>query len=55
MDLQRRDTEAIIDETIAKCNRIQEVNRDINQAFEEIIAIFKQAARDCGYEEESDD
>ena len=39
--------EITIDDAIAKCQRIQEVVHEINEAWQDIIDIFKQAARDC--------
>ena len=48
-------TETTIDEAINKCQRFQEVTKEINTAWEDIIDIFKQAAADCGYEEVDDD
>ena len=43
--------EITIDNAIAKCQRIQEVACEINNAWLEVIRIFQQAAEDCGYTE----
>lgn len=42
--------QSIVDQSIAKCQRIQEITHEINDAFADIITIFKNAARDCGIE-----
>ena len=47
--------EVTLDTAIAKCQRIQEVAHEINEAWLDIIRIFQQAAEDCGYEEVDDD
>ena len=39
--------EVTLDTAIAKCQRIQEVVCEIDDAWQDIINIFKQAARDC--------
>ncbi len=45
-------TETTIDNTMAKCQRIQEVVCEIDDAWQDIINIFKQAARDCESEDQ---
>ena len=47
--------ETTIDNAIAKCQRIQEVAHEINDAWLDIIRIFQQAAEDCGYTESEGD
>jgi len=44
--------EITIDQTIEKCERIQEVITEINDAFADIIDIFRQAAADCESEDQ---
>lgn len=39
--------EVTLDNAIAKCQRIQEVACEINDAWQDIIDIFKQAAAEC--------
>lgn len=46
--------EITIDNAIAKCQRIAEVASEINDAWQDIIDIFKQGAADCGYSESED-
>ena len=43
--------EVTLDDAINACQRIGEVVTEINDAFGDIIDIFKQAASDCGYTE----
>lgn len=47
-------TEITIDDAIAKCQRIQEVACEINDAWLDIIRIFQQAAEDCESEVDHD-
>lgn len=46
--------EVTLDNAIAKCQRIQDVVHEINDAWQDIIDIFKTAAADCGYSESED-
>ena len=48
--IMREADQSIVDQSIAKCQRIQEITHEINNAFGDIIDIFKNAARDCGIE-----
>lgn len=50
-----RHNESIIDEVSAKLKRMTEITSEINDTFGDIIAIFRQAAEDCGYDEEKED